>query len=265
MNLYLDDSGSRHPDKKADKSREGRDWFALGGFLINEEDIDAVKASHADISNKWRIRHPFHITDMLAKQKGFSWLGRLSAVELDQFWNDYVWFLKGLPVIGHGCVIDRPGYIRRGYLEKYGNDKWLLCRSAFDIVVERAAKIARLNERRLRIIFEADAGVNEIMKGYFKNLKQHGLAFDQGKSQKYKPLTQTDFKNLLYDIEYKDKKNSLIQIADSFVYSIARQRYDRHFWIYQHLRDAKKISNFALPQECISEMGIKYYCFDPKK
>jgi hypothetical protein len=262
LNLYIDESGSRHPDKKSDQTRKGRDWFALGGFLIAEEDELNLKQRHSNFIERWSIRSPLHMTDMLSCKKSFSWLGRSTAAERDRFWSEYTSFLSGLPVLGTGCVIDRPGYVARGYLKKHGNDKWLLCRSAFDILVERSAKLAKLQNRRLRVVFEGDVGINDTIKGYFKNLKTNGLAFDPGTSQKYKPLAREELAILLYDIEYKDKKNVLVQVADTFVYSIARQRYEKRFNIFCHLRDNRRIINFALDNEHIPEMGIKYYCFD---
>jgi hypothetical protein len=39
MHLYMDDSGTRHPDRKPKYMPEhGRDWFSLGGVLIKQED-----------------------------------------------------------------------------------------------------------------------------------------------------------------------------------------------------------------------------------
>lgn len=261
--LYFDDSGSRHPDKKPDKARIGRDWFALGGYMVRKEDDQLIRDRHAQIVERWGVRSPFHMTDMLSNQKGFSWLGRISAVECDRFWREYVSFLAGLPVVGIACVISRPGYLARGYLEQYGKDKWLLCRSAFDITVERSVKFARLNDRQLKVVFESDPGVNETMKGYFGSLKAEGLAFDKGRSGKYKPLSQEDFADTLLSISHKPKAHPMLQIADSYIYSIARQKYDSRFWIHRHLRDARKLANFVLPNEHLPEMGIKYYCFDP--
>jgi len=262
LTLSIDETGNRHPEKKPDKSREGRDWFSIGGVICNDEDQAAIRESHEDFARRWSVRGPLHITDMLARRGG--WLGNLSAAESNRFWSEYSSFLAGLPVIGMACVIDRAGYVARGYLEKFAKDRWLLCRSAFDIVVERAVKIALRRGRRLKVRFESDVSYNTTVKGYFRTLKLEGLAFDQGRSDKYNPLKQEDFARILYDIEHKPKANPLMQIADSYVYAISRQRYDRHFDLYRHLRDAKRIANFALPQDWISEMGIKYYCFDPK-
>jgi hypothetical protein len=137
-----------------------------------------------------------------------------------------------------------------------------LCRSAFDILVKRAAKIARLDGRKLRVVFEGDVGVNETFKGYYRNLKECGLSSDTTNSGKYQHLFQRQFKETLSTIEYKDKSSPLLQISDSYVYAIARAGYDRKFPIYRRLMDAKRIVNFALPNEHITQMGVKYYCFE---
>ena len=101
------------------------------------------------------------------------------------------------------------------------------------------------------------------MKGYFKNLKTNGLAFDETRAGKYSPLTQAEFAETLGTIEYKAKASPFLQFADSYIYAIARQRYDRHFGVYCRLRDRKRIINFALGDaDQIKAMGIKYYCFD---
>jgi hypothetical protein len=264
LNLYFDDSGSRHPDKKSDPSRAGRDWFALGGFLIRQEEENAVKQLHDAFVRKWNVKHPLHMTDMLAKKKGFSWLGRISDVDHDRFWSDYKVLLATVPVRGIACVIDRPGYVARGYLNTHRANKWLLCRSAFDILVERSIKIAQLEGRRLGIVFEGSVGVNDTIKSYFANLKMKGLEFNVEKSAKYSPLTKDDVCRTLTTIEYKDKSSKLLQIADSYVYAIARSGYDKHFHVYRRLRDAGRLVNTGLDNHQINSMGIKYYCFDFK-
>lgn len=259
--FYIDETGSRHPDKNSDASRKGRDWFGLGGILVKQEDVITVKERHRDFCEMWNITRPLHMTDILAKKKGFAWIGKLSEERCKEFWSDYKEFLGTLPVVGHACIIDRPGYVNRGYLKNPG-DKWLLCRSAFDIVIERAAKIAQRDDRKLEIVFEGDIGINETIKGYFKNLKENGLAFDGGRSGKYKPLSKEEFAVILATIEYKGKSNSLLQIADSYIYAIARNKYDKKFDLFRHLGDRKRIVNFTLTNEEIPSMGIKYYCFD---
>lgn len=259
--LYMDETGNRHPDKKADDSRRGRDWFGFGGFLVRGEDNDSVRQLVTEFSQQWKLRQPLHITDMLSESKGFAWLGRVDQTRRDAFWDGWRQVLCSAPVIGIGCVIDRPGYVARGYLEKH-KDKWLLCRSAFDITVERAAKIARLEGRKLHIVFEQDAAVNEIVTGYFHNLQENGLGFDGKNSEKYKPLTKAEFGETLGRIQHKPKSHTLLQVADSYIYAMARHGYDKKFWIHRSLRDRKRLADFALAGEHLPQLGIKYYCFD---
>jgi hypothetical protein len=154
ITFYMDETGNRHPDKKSDKSREGRDWFGLGGVLIRGEDNEKARELVSDFSAKWKLTGPAHLTDMMSETKHFAWLGKRPQDQIDQFWSDWRTALTGANVIGLACIVDRPGYLARGYLEKHP-DKWMLCRSAFDISVERAAKIARREDRKLHIVIQA--------------------------------------------------------------------------------------------------------------
>lgn len=263
---YMDETGNRHPDKRSTQERAGRDWFGLGGYLLREEDKGAVRALHQQFCDEWHINsalQPFHITDMLAARKKFTWLGRLSDRDRSRFWEEYKDMLSSIPALGTGCIISRPGYVARGYVANFPDTKWLLCRSAFDITVDRAAKYARSIGCKLDVVFEADGPLNETMKGYFKNLKMNGLEFDATRAGKYAPLTQEQFAETLGKISYKLKASPYLQFADSYIYAIARQKYDRHFGVYCRLRDRKRIINFALGDaDEIKTMGIKYYCFD---
>lgn len=259
-NFYIDETGNRNPDKKPDTQRLGRDWFGIGGILILSEDEPEIRQKHGDFMNKWGIRSPLHMTDMLGQHKKFSWLGRLSDRDHDRFWSEYKFLLSNIPVIGLSCIIDRPGYVARGYLANA--NRWLLCRSAFDIAVERACKFGRRDTKKLNVVFEEDAGINKIMKGYFQNLKQNGLAFDANRSDRYAPLRQDEFSAILGQISHKPKSHPILQIADSYLYAMARHPYDKSFHVYRRLRDARKIANFALTNEEIPTMGVKHYCFE---
>lgn len=258
--FYIDETGNRNPDKKADPGRQGRDWFGIGGILVKSEDVSDVKQFHSDFIKRWGIRSPLHMTDMLGMHKGFSWLGRLSDEKHDQFWSDYKNFLGRVPVVGLSCIIDRPGYVARGYLTN--ENRWLLCRSAFDIAIERAAKFARRDGRKLHVIFEQDAGINQLIKSYFENLRNNGLGFDQVRSGPYAPMSQKDFGSILGAIEHKPKLHPILQIADSYLYAMARHPYEKNFHVYRRLRDSRKIANFILSNEEIRTMGVKHYCFE---
>jgi len=264
MHLYLDETGPFHPDRQPDSGRPGLDWFAYGGIIMNEEDITPAKALHSALLSRWpSIQKPLHLTDIRAWRKGFTWLGKLTDAEQDRFWSDYKTTLAALPVTGAACVIDRPGYRARGYGRREGDQKWMLCRSAFAIVVERSAKFALRRGRRLRVFFERSNEINDSwIAGYFKNLKTGGLEFDKANSAKYAPLTEEDFQKALISIEGKDKTNKMIQFADGYIYAMARGAYDKKFDLYRRLLESGKLVNSQVPGNLAPTMGIKHYCFD---
>jgi hypothetical protein len=264
LHFYMDETGPFNPDKKPPLAAHGHDWFGLGGILINAEDEPLAKTCIADLLAEWpQIRHPLHITDMRAEKKGFSWLGLLHDDDRTRFWVGYKTFLTRLPVAGMACVIDRPGYRARGYVERHGEARWMLCRTAFDIAVERSAKIAALRGRRLRIFFErSNPDADRRLRSYFKNLKENGLAFDAGNSAKYDPLSANDFQRTLISIEGKDKPNRMMQIADSYIYAIARGGYERKFDIYRRILERGKLISSQVDGALAATVGVKYSCFE---
>jgi hypothetical protein len=263
LHLYVDETGPRHPDRAAVPTKHGNDWFAMGGVLIRAEDEAAAKTSLANFKKQWpQITAPLHLTDMRSEKKKFAWIGRLKAEDRDRFWSGYRTFLATLPVAGTACVIDRPGYVARGYGKRSGDSKWLLCRSAFDIVVERSAKLAKQQGRRLKIFYEmADPSTNQMIENYFYNIKENGLGFDAATSAKYLPLIQEDFRHLLLDIEGKDKTNRLMQVADSYIYAIARGSYERKFNLYRRLAEAGRLVTSQVDPKFAGILGVKTYCF----
>lgn len=118
----------------------------------------------------------------------------------------------------------------------------------------------------MRIVFESDPAYNNTVIGYFDDLKAKGLGFAAETSDKYHPLTKDEFAATLTTISFNDKRSRLLQIADSYVYAIARGKYDKHFHLWRQLRDRQRVINFALGGEeaLIMAMGIKYSCFDKK-
>lgn len=262
--LYLDESGSRHLDKRPPTTPQNGDWFALAGILLKAEDEPAIKAELHALRQRWpQILHPLHLTDMRAEKKGFAWLGRLSDDERSRFWTDYKGFLTSIPVLGAGCVIDRPGYMARGYGGRDRDVKWLLCRSAFDIVVERAAKLAALHGRRLKVFYElADPQTDARTEDYFRRLRAQGLEFAAETSSKYAPLETAEFGRILVSIEGKPKKSQIMQIADSYTYALARGGYDRKFDVYRRMLEKGRLTTSAVTGEQARTLGVKYYCFD---
>src|SRR5580698_7478786 len=153
LNFYMDDSGTRTPDRKPLPFRPGvREFFALGGVLINEEDEGSARKLYAKFCERWSIGYPLHSVEIRNCKKAFSWLMR-NTDEYERFMRDLSKLLTTMSVVGIACVIDRPGYDAR-YREKYGRRMWHLCKTAFCISVERAAKHARRDARKLRVMPE---------------------------------------------------------------------------------------------------------------
>jgi hypothetical protein len=264
LHLYIDETGSRHPDKQGVAAKHGFDWFALGGLLIREEDEADAKTKLAGFLAKWpEIRSPLHFTDMRAEKKGFAWIGNLNADRKNRFWSDLRTLLALVPCAGTGCIIDRPGYVARGYGKREGDAKWLLCRSAFDFLIDRTCKYAKTQGRRLRVFYErADPSTDEQIEEYHRNVKSAGLEFDKNTSAKYAPLSQPEFASVLLSIEGKGKANRIMQIADSYVYAIARGSYDTNFDVYRRLCQGGKLITSQVEGKDASILGIKKYCFD---
>ena len=67
MCLYLNDSGTRNPDRKVPENFMYRDWFTLGGFLSKEEDEGTIETAHATFCERWGITYPLHSYDIRAE------------------------------------------------------------------------------------------------------------------------------------------------------------------------------------------------------
>tara|TARA_R110002126_G_scaffold33707_1_gene105349 strand:+ start:266 stop:805 length:540 start_codon:yes stop_codon:yes gene_type:complete len=164
-------------------------------------------------------------------------------------------------LLGIACVIDRPGYNHR-YLSKYGRERWALCKSAFSIVVERAAKYAAGNERKLRVYFEeSDRRTDQKIKEYYKELRENGMPFSSN-MDKYNPLADKSLQSILYDLKSKRKTSALCQIADLYLWPISIGGYEPSNHPYKRLMDGKCIIDAILDPEEISSRGVKYYCWD---
>lgn len=264
FHLFLDETGSRRLDKLEKTANEHPRWFAIGGVIVADEDMDRCRDELAAFCSRWpELVPPLHLTDMRARRKHFSWLERLDGAEQSRFWADYHDFLAGLPVTGMACVVHRPGYLARGYGRGEGQAKWDLCKSAFNIVVERSAKYAADQGRRLKVVFErSDKDTDHRMKAYFALLKDRGTQFNAERSAKYSPMGTADLVSTLVGIEPKPKDAKLLQIADSYVYGISKGRYEPSFTLFERIRDQGRLMDDQIDAEKVPTRGIKYYCFD---
>jgi hypothetical protein len=262
MSLYLDDSGTRNPDRKLPEKFMFRDWFTLGGFIAKEENEGAIETAHSVFCGDWGITYPLHSYDIRAQTKNFTWLKGLDEREYNRFMRELGAMLLSIPVIGHGCVVDRPGYNKR-YREKYGRQTWMLCRTAFAVAVERAAKYSKDNKRKLRVyVEEGDKTADDMIRNYYNALRTEGMPFASDRMAKYAPLSNEDLAATLYDLKFKNKTSRLAQIADLYAYPIARGGYDSEFLPYVQMKQQKKIIDCLLKEDEIPHQGIKYSCFE---
>jgi hypothetical protein len=262
LNFYMDDSGTRTPNRKAlPFDPRAREFFALGGVLINEEDEAAARKLYDDFCSRWSIDYPLHSVEIRHSTGKFSWLRRHSA-DYGRFMNDLTRMLLSMNVLGMACVIDRPGYDAR-YREKYGRRQWHLCQTAFAIAVERAAKFARSSGRKLRVMPErSNKADDDRLKRYYGDLKTSGPPFDEVSSTAYSPLTATEFAQTLHEIRFKSKSSPIGQIADLFLWPVALAGYDEGNRAYVALRDAGRLIESRLSATEIEAAGSKYSCFE---
>ena len=264
IHLYIDDSGTRRPDHEPEPRTDGMDHFALGGILVAEADIASLLGAHHALIQKWKIEKPLHSTKIRGKRGAFAWLGT-DEKKAAEFMGELEHMVLSLPVVGIACVIDRPGYNAR-YKEKYP-EPWMLCKTAFAILVERAAKFAARNESALEIYYEG-AGKTEdrAIEEYAKALRSEGMPFDQGNSAGYQNLTASDFKRILNGEPNRvTKKVPMIQIADLILYPLAKSGYDRGYEPYKKLMAASRVIDAILAEGDAATLGVKYSCFDGER
>lgn len=261
--FYIDESGTKHPDHQISRAAHNHDWFAFGGILINEEDIPHAKSEIDKFIQSWPQINgaALHSYEIRGAHENFKWLLKGSEVR-QRFLEELEQLLLELPVIGLACVIDRSGYNFR-YKEKYGDNRWMLCKTAFAVLTERAVKYAKSNDRKLRVFVERSSKKDDqVLKGYYETLKSTGSWFDQGTSAKYSPLTPDDYQKTLYEFRAKYKESTLMQIADLYLWPMCIGGYEPENYSFNTLKSAGKFIESRLSANEILEQGIKYSCFD---
>jgi len=260
LHLYLDDSGSRDLDRT--QSQIGSDWFALGGLLIREEDEALARLSHTKFCQYWRISYPLHSYEIRKRTGHFEWISGLPQQQRQQIFGELTEVLINLPVLGTACVIDRQGYNDR-YRAKYGHRRWALCKTAFSIVVERAAKYARQQGCRLKVFYERSDKQNEArIDGYFAAMRTLGMPFDQTNSEPYGPLNSVQMRETLWECRKKYKSSPVMQFADLYLFPLCIGGYDQTDRALVTLRNHARIIDCVLPPEHQRDIGVKYSCFD---
>ncbi|MEA2112902.1 MAG: DUF3800 domain-containing protein [Patescibacteria group bacterium] len=261
--LYIDDSGSRHPDRQDFIDRDDKlDHFALGGVLIATEDKEIIKEKYENFCKKWDINYALHSSDIRGMRNDFSWLEE-STKNKEKFQDEMSKFLVSLPVMGFASVIYRPGYNKR-YKEKYGNNRWMMCKTAYNILIERVVKHLKKTKSTMYVRFE-EAGKKEniAIYEYSKELKNKGHPFDPETALRYDPVDKEDYKEIILgEPKRKRKWNLFVQIADLYLYPMAKGRYDAEFLPWKMLQKYGRVIDAHLPEVSLDIEGIKYSCFE---
>jgi hypothetical protein len=176
--------------------------------------------------------------------------------------RDLTGVLTRIPVLAIACAIDRPGYDAR-YRPIYGRNPWNLCRTAFSIVVERAAKHAQRQGRVLRVLAEESTRKDERkLKEYYDFLRANGGPFNAASSAAYSPLTAGAYQALLYEFRIKKKTSPLIQIADLFLWPLVNEKYRPGYRPYRQFFDGGRLVECNLNPRDREVLGSKYSCFE---
>lgn len=267
--LYIDDSGNRFPDKQDAECRDdGMDHFALGGVLIIEGKKSTIEQAYIDFCKNWSINYPLHSTKIRGMRSDFAWLQE-SSKQKDTFYAELESFLISLPVLGFATVVHRPGYNER-YKEKHNGQPWWMCKTAYAILIERVAKYVAEQNGILLIRFEG-AGKREdrAIIQYARDLKNIGMPFNTDTSKKYDGLQPENFKELILgEPRRKKKENLFVQLADLYLYPMAKRMYEPTYNPWVQLFENKKVIDALIHEEEWLARGIKYSCFgewDSKK
>lgn len=260
--FYMDDSGSRDPDRSRGKDIGTVDWFGMGGIIVREPDHQLIDKQVTEFRSRWpNPAAPLHSWEIRNSKKGFEWLRDTSNAKRGRFLGELTDLMCSLPIIVHATVVDRPGYNRR-YVAEYGPRRWSLCRTAFKIAVERAAKFAASEGVRLRVYVERSDKVTEHrLRGYFDNLREEGAPFKADTSAKYRPMRADQLARTLMEFGVKTKSSIPMQIADLALWPVCKGKYQPENVAMISLTRSGRL----LDARCTTEnglFGIKYSCFD---
>jgi hypothetical protein len=238
------------------------DCFALGGLLMPSEQLGALIDNLENLKRTHRIEKHLRSHEIRTRQGQFRWLEQDDS-RAAEFHRDLDEFMRTLPGHAVGCCVHRPGYNKR-FAERYGADRWLLCRSAYAIVIERCAKIAARHGRRLKVyIEETGKREDQAIRRYHSDLRSRGTYFDPATSARYAPLEADALQETLFSEPTFVSKNAPgAQVADLLVYALAKGRYAPDYTPFRLLRTSGRIIDAVLSGEDARLLGVKYYCFD---
>lgn len=259
--FFMDDCGTRticKNDEQPDASQLSEFNFGLGGVIVAAEEVNNIASSVQNFCTRWDVPS-LHGNKIRAGKSKFSFL-KTDEEKKKQFFEDLDQLIIDERFIAHACIICRPGY-RDRYADKYSTiNRWDMSKTAFDISIERAAKFAKIHERKLTVVFERTGKKEDnLIKSYFDNLKLNGLGFDENNSSQYAPLTKNDFNTILHSIRADGKTNDLLQLADLVLHPMCHRTTGKVNYAYNKMEESKMLIDLRHPDPLI---GIKYSCYD---
>jgi len=115
----------------------------------------------------------------------------------------------------------------------------------------------------LRVFPERTSKVDdELLRGYFDDLRISGHPFDKKNAADYSPLTAEQYKTVLYDFKTKFKSSAMAQVADMYLWPMCMGGYHRSNRAYKALVEAGKLIDCRLEGKQLAELGVKYSCFE---
>lgn len=258
--FYMDDFGTRTTCKGATSAASPAHElsFALGGVIVASEDVEGLSRKVEAFCKKWKVP-ALHGNKIRSKKGKFAFL-KEDDNRKQAFFTEINQLILDDRLIAHACVICRPGY-RDRYFKKYPDGiRWAMSKTAFDISVERAAKLAMRDGRQLDIVYERTGKKEDrLLEGYFEDLKVAGMGFCAENSRQYGPLTGAQFAAHLNVIWPDGKGNPLLQLADLIVHPVSQITCGKHNRAYERLVERKMLLDFKHEEEAV---GIKYSCYD---
>ena len=230
--------------------------------MIDEVHQQATKDSVQDICQKYEVSY-LHSSAIRARKGQFSWLGN-QPDKAAEFYKDLDALVKQVDGTVFACVVDRDGYNIR-YENRYEDQRWQLCKTAYAILIERATKLCLNQSARLRVYAE-ETGKKEdrALKGYHRDLLADGNLFNSETSEVYGPLNPTDYAQVLFkNLQFFKKDNQMGQLADLVLYPVVKGGYDPDYGPYQVLSESSKLRVFEYEEREVE--SVKYSCFEQKK
>ena len=258
--FYMDDFGTRTICKGAtNASSPAHEFiFSLGGVIVASEDVGAISKNVSTFCEKWDVP-ALHGNKIRSGKGKFGFLKKDQGTRAE-FFLDLEELVLDARIIAHACVICRPGY-RDRYGNKYPDStRWAMSRTAFDISVERAAKLAMKDGRKLDVVYERTGEKEDrLLEKYFADLKTSGMGFSAANSKQYGPLTGAQFSDHLNVIWSDGKGNHMLQLADLVVHPVSQVTCGRRNRAYDQLVRHKMLLDFKHEDDAV---GVKYSCFD---